>query len=143
MTEIQDGFKDFSTGIRRYQKYHSQAKTERQFPKNVVDMIEDRRTGQKCDFQNFESEKSVRDLHKNNRYNRIFLAQNNLNNKFVDPTEAEIKQKPSERYFLEDLKAPKMTLIAGGTEMSDNMYIENRDHFEGLVKELQTKRIND
>ena len=36
-----------------------------------------------------------------------------------------------------------MTLIAGGTEMSDNMYIENRDHFEGLVKELQTKRIND
>ena len=67
---------------------------------------------------------------------RSFLAQNNLNNKFVDPTEADVKQKPSERYFLEDLKAPKMTLIAGGTEMSDNMYIENRDHFEGLVKEL-------
>ena len=67
MGEIQDSFADFSQCIRRSQKYHTKAKGTRQFPKSVVDMIEDKRQSNRSDFSNFESEKSMKELFKQNR----------------------------------------------------------------------------
>ena len=121
-------------------KYTNKTKEPRKLPKGVVDMIEDRRIGNHSDHVNFASEKSLKDLHRENRVNAVFLAQNNLRSPTVDPTEVEHKTRPSDRYKVDDYKPARVIARRGMSDMSKDLLDSNRLYFQVMAEEMAKKR---
>ena len=121
-------------------KYTDKTKEPRKLPKGVVDMIDDKRISNQSNHVNFASEKGLKDLHRVNRANAVFLAQNNLRSPTVDPTEVEHKMRPSDRYKVDDYKPACVVARRGMSEMSKDLLDSNRLHFQVMAEEMAKKR---
>lgn len=76
MQELQLSSNYLTNACEVYESRILEARSPKLLPKTVVEIVQDTRLGESCDFENFVNKESVDNLNNRIRKDRVFLMQN-------------------------------------------------------------------